>query len=90
MKTKIFVSSLAALFAADAMAAAGTQSVNTLLQTILSTLQSISPITITIAIIWVAYVLIFSERVTLSRMAPPIIGGILLGVAPWIADLLVG
>lgn len=90
MKTKKIIALSTTLFTAEAMAAAGTQSINTLLQSVLSTLQSASPVTITIAVMWVAYVLIFSERVTLSRMAPPIIGGILLGVAPWIADLLVG
>lgn len=86
----LFPSLLAALMLCDpALAAAGTQSVNTLFQTILTTLQGVSIVVVTIAIVWAGYKMIFTSA-NLQQVAGPFLGAVLVAAAPWLAELLVG
>ncbi len=72
-----------------ALAAAGTQSVNTLFNSILSTLQGVSLVVVTCAVVWAGYKILFTG-VALQQVAGPLMGAILIAAAPWIAELLVG
>lgn len=86
----LFPAFLAALMLCDpALAAAGTQSVNTLFQTILTTLQGVSIVVVTIAIVWAGYKMIFTSA-NLQQVAGPFLGAVLVAAAPWLAELLVG
>ncbi|MVX57033.1 TrbC/VirB2 family protein [Parasutterella muris] len=72
-----------------ALAAAGTQSVNTLFNTILSTLQGVSLAVVTVAIVWAGYKVLFMG-VALQQVAGPFMGAVVIAAAPWLAQLLVG
>ena len=86
----LFPALLTALMLCDpALAAAGTQSINTLFQTILTTLQGVSLVVVTIALVWAGYKIIFTSA-TLQQVAGPFLGAVLVAAAPWLADLLVG
>lgn len=86
----LFPALLAALMLCDpALAAAGTQSINNLFQTILTTLQGVSILVVTIAIVWAGYKVLYLG-VNIQQVAGPLIGAILIAAAPWLADLLVG
>lgn len=78
-----------AAFADPALAAAGTQSVNNLFQTILGVLQGVSLVVVTISILWAGYKMIFTAA-TIQHVAGPFLGAIVVAAAPWLAELLVG
>ncbi len=81
---------LAAVVSAPAYAAGGSgTSVSSLFDEILSVLQGMSVVVVTIAIIWAGYKVLF-KGAALMEVAGPLMGAILVGAAPWIADLLVG
>ncbi len=86
---------LAALTAAflmsidPALAASGTQSINTLFQQILTVLQGVSIVVVTIALVWAGYRVMYTEA-SIRQVAGPVMGAILVAAAPWLADLLVG
>lgn len=89
--TKFLIPALFALLAVcePALAAAGTQSVNKLFQTILTTLQGVSLVVVTIALVWAGYKIIFTSA-SLQQVAGPFLGAVLVAAAPWLAQLLVG
>ena len=72
-----------------AFAAAGTQSVNTLFNTLLGILQGVSLVVVTCAIVWAGYKVLFTG-VAIQQVAGPFMGAILIASAPWLAELLVG
>ena len=64
----LFPALLTGLMLCDpALAAAGTQSINTLFQTILTTLQGVSLVVVTIALVWAGYKIIFTSATLLGR-----------------------
>lgn len=86
----LFPALLAALMLCDsAFAAAGTQSVNNMFQTILDILKGCSVVVVTIAICWAGYKILFTPA-GLQQVWGPVLGAILIAAAPWLADLLVG
>lgn len=90
LKTLSPVAVTALLFLTDpALAAAGTKSVHTLFDTILSTLQDLSVPIVTIGIILSALAAIFTQW-SIRLIAGPFIGAVVLAAAPWLAELLVG
>lgn len=79
-----------ATFAAPAMAAGGTgATVSSLFEEILTILQGLSVVVVTIAILWAGYKVLF-KGAALMEVAGPLMGAILIGAAPWLAELLVG
>lgn len=90
MKKK-WVSLLGLAFASSqAFAAGGSGStVNSLFEQILTILQGLSVVVVTIAIIWAGYKVLF-KGAALMEVAGPLMGAILIGASPWLADLLVG
>lgn len=72
-----------------AWAAGGTQSVNNLFETFLDVLQGLSVVVVTIAVSWAGYKVLFLGN-TMQEVSKPLLGAILIGSAPWIADLFVG
>ncbi len=72
-----------------AFAAGGTQSVNNLFQQILDVLQNVSLVVVTIAIIWAGYKVLFVGN-SMQEVSKPLLGAIMIGAAPWIAELFVG
>ena len=72
-----------------AFAASGTQSVNNLFQQILDVLQNVSLVVVTIAIIWAGYKVLFVGN-SMQEVSKPLLGAIMIGAAPWIAELFVG
>ena len=95
MKAKTFRSLalsavVAACSSAPAFAAGGSgTTVNSLFDQILTILQGLSVVVVTIAIIWAGYKVLF-KGAALMEVAGPLMGAILIGAAPWIAELLVG
>lgn len=80
----------AAFGSMPAFAAGGSGStVNTLFDQVLSILQGLSVVVVTIAIIWAGYKVLF-KGAALMEVAGPLMGAILIGAAPWLAELLVG
>ena len=73
------------LFSTFAAAAEGTTNVNTLFQTILDTMQGVLA---TIAFVYAGFKMLFL-RASLEQVAGPLIGGVVIGAAAWIANLLV-
>ena len=71
------------------LAAAGTQSVNNLFQTILGVLQGVSLVVVTLAILSAGYKMFFTAG-TIQHVAGPFLGAIVVAAAPWLAELLVG
>lgn len=80
---------LVALYASGAMAAAGTSTINTLFSTVETTLYSVSAVVVTISVMWAGYKVLFMGN-TMMEVAKPLMGGIMIGAASWIAGLLVG
>ena len=77
----LFPAALAALILSDpALAAAGTQSLNNTLQTILI---------VTGAIIWAGYRMLYTHA-NIQTVGGPFLGACLIAAAPWLAELLVG
>ncbi|MCG5030082.1 TrbC/VirB2 family protein [Mesosutterella sp. OilRF-GAM-744-9] len=74
--------------ASPAWAASGTNNVNTLFTTILTTMQDVSSIIATIAFVYAGIKILFIQA-PLREVAGPIIGGVVIGAAGWLASLLV-
>ncbi len=72
-----------------AYAASSSTSVETLIETVLSTLQTLSVPVVTIALIWAGYKVLFKGAM-LMEVAGPVLGAIVVGAAPWLAELVVG
>ena len=70
------LSVLAAIACEPALAAGGLEKVNTFMENILSVLRGVQVVTVTVAIIWIGYKLLFSQAGI--RDCFPIIGGALL------------
>lgn len=89
MIQKIAPAILGLALANSAFAAGGSQSVENLFQTILDVLQSASLVVVTIAIIWAGYKVLFVGN-SMAEVSKPLLGAIMIGAAPWIAQLFVG
>ncbi|MCI5851840.1 MAG: TrbC/VirB2 family protein [Sutterellaceae bacterium] len=81
--------SAAFLLPAAALAAGGTSNINTLFETILSTMQGVAVVLATIAFVYAGFRMLF-QRASIEQVAGPLIGGVVIGAAAWIANLLVG
>lgn len=68
--------------------AGGLSKVNTLLETISGWLYGAAAVTVTIAILWVGYKILFGGQ-TLRECAPVLIGSIIIASASTIAGLLI-
>ena len=79
---------LTAVAAEPALAAAGTQSV-TFFNTIQGTLQTVSLVVVTISVMWAGFRVLFMGN-AFQEVAKPLLGGIMIGSAGWIASLFVG
>lgn len=76
------------VLSSHALAAGGSgTNVNTLFTTILSTLQGLGVVVVTIAIVWAGYKTLF-KGVSIQEVGGPLAGAILIGAAPWLADLI--
>lgn len=85
-----YVALFCMLCAANARAAAGSgTSVQTFFSTIQSTMQTISITIVTIAVMWAGYKVLFQGD-SMREIAKPLLGGIMIGSATWIAGLFVG
>lgn len=83
------VALLTALLASGpAFAASGTSNVNTLFQTILDTMQDVAVVIATIAFVYAGFKMLFL-RASIEAVSGPLIGGVVIGAAAWIANLLV-
>ena len=71
-----------------ALAAGGTSNINTLFQTILDTMQDVAVVIATIAFVYAGFKMLFL-RASLEAVSGPLIGGVVIGAAAWIAKLLV-
>lgn len=80
-----------ALISSQTLAAGGSgaSSVNSLFEQILSILQGLSVVVVTIAILWAGYKVLF-KGAALMEVAGPLMGAVLIGAGPWIAEILVG
>ena len=72
-----------------ASAAAGTQSVTNFFNTIEGTLQTVSLVVVTISVMWAGFRVLFMGN-AFQEVAKPLLGGIMIGSAGWIASLFVG
>ena len=80
---------LGAAAAEPALAAAGTQSVTNFFNTIQVTLQTVSLVVVTISVMWAGFRVLFMGN-AFQEVAKPLLGGIMIGSAGWIASLFVG
>ena len=79
-----------ALVSTQVLAAGGTgANVESLFRSILTTLQGLGVVVVTIAIIWAGYKVLF-KGVAIQEIGGPLAGAILIGAAPWLADLILG
>lgn len=76
------------LASGPAFAASGTSNVNTLFQTILDTMQDVAVVIATIAFVYAGFKMLFL-RASIEAVSGPLIGGVVIGAAAWIANLLV-
>lgn len=90
-RTLVPAAVVSSLVASPAFAAAGGSGtdVNTLFTEILGVLQGVSVVVVTCAVIWAGYKTLF-KGAGLQEVAGPLMGAILIGAAPWLADILVG
>lgn len=72
-----------------ALAAAGTSSVQSFFSTIETAMSTISLTVVTIAVMWAGFKVLFQGN-SLQEVAKPLLGGIMIGAAGWIASLFVG
>ena len=87
---KILPAALLAVAAAEpALAAAGTQSLTNFFNTIQGTLQTVSLVVVTISVMWAGFRVLFMGN-AFQEVAKPLLGGIMIGSAGWIASLFVG
>ena len=75
-----------AAFAASGGSGANVES---MFQQILDILQGVSVVVVTVAVIWAGYKTLF-KGAGLMEVAGPLMGAILIGAAPWLAQILVG
>lgn len=68
--------------------AGGLDKVNTLMSSISSALYAVGVVVLTIAIMWAGFKIMYQGQ-TLREVAPPLLGGILVGAASGIAGLLI-
>ena len=68
--------------------AVGLNKVNTLMTSISNALYAVGVVVLTIAIMWAGFKIMFQGQ-TLREVAPPLLGGILIGAASGIAGLLI-
>ncbi len=71
-----------------AFCAGGLDKVNSLMNSISSALYAVGVIVLTIAIMWAGFKIMFQGQ-TLREVAPPLLGGILIGAASSIAGFLI-
>lgn len=73
-----------------ALAAGGVsgESVQTLFETVLDVLQTASVPIVTIAVCWAGYKVIWGGS-AIQEVGPLVVGAILIGASPWVAELLV-
>lgn len=79
-----------ALLSDAAMAAGGVsgESIETLFETVLDALQMASVPVVTIAVCWAGYKVIWGGS-AIQEVGPLVVGAILIGASPWVAELLV-
>ena len=80
---------LTAAAADPTFAAAGPQSVTTFFNTIDTTLQTVSLVVVSISVMWAGFRVLFMGN-AFQEVAKPLLGGIMIGSAGWIASLFVG
>lgn len=68
--------------------AGGLDKVNSLMSSISNALYVVGVVVLTIAIMWAGFKIMFQGQ-TLREVAPPLLGGILVGAASGIAGLLI-
>ncbi len=68
--------------------AGGLDKVNSLMTTVSNALYAVGVVVLTIAIMWAGFKIMFQGQ-TLREVAPPLLGGILIGAASGIAGLLI-
>lgn len=76
-------------FCSQAFAAggSGTDGVYSMFNQILTVLQGLSIVVVTIAFIWAGYKVLF-KGANVMEVGGPLLGAVLIGAAPWLADLL--
>lgn len=79
-----------AFASASAFAAGGVsgESVQTLFESVLDMLQMASVPIVTIAVCWAGYKVIWGGS-AIQEVGPLVVGAILIGASPWVAELLV-
>ena len=79
-----------ALLSGAEMAAGGVsgESIETLFETVLDALQMASVPVVTIAVCWAGYKVIWGGS-AIQEVGPLVVGAILIGASPWVAELLV-
>ncbi len=80
---------LSAVTATEFAHAAGLEKVESIMQNVSSALQAASVVTVTVAVLWCGYKIVFGGQ-TFREVAPVLIGGIIIGAASQIASMLVG
>lgn len=86
-----FALGLILAFASGAAIAAGGvsgESIETLFETVLDALQMASIPVVTIAVCWAGYKVIWGGS-AIQEVGPLVVGAILIGASPWVAELLV-
>lgn len=68
---------------------AGLSKVNSIMEKVSSALQTAAVVTVTVAVFWAGYKIVFGGQ-TFREAAPILIGGVVIGSAAQIASLLVG
>lgn len=88
--TALFAAFGLALLTGAAMAAGGVsgESIETLFETVLDALQMASVPVVTIAVCWAGYKVIWGGS-AIQEVGPLVVGAILIGASPWVAELLV-
>lgn len=77
------------LFLVTSPAMAQLEKVNTIMEKVSTALQAAAVITVTVAVFWCGYKIVFGGQ-TFREVAPILIGGIVIGAASQIASMLVG
>lgn len=88
-KKILIIYAISLIFINPAFAAGGLSNVNTILTNVSDALHAAAIVTVTIALFWAGYKVLFQGQ-TLREVAPILLGGILIGGATEIANMLVG